>query len=124
MFELCLPFPSPPVLLHTFPGDLAPASPLRVFLCRKAVLNSGPPVLIQWQDVADRCETRIRAVTAGKSKGHRTDGKRLVSRHAVAWKASCVKGEEATSSHLAHSKPTVQTETATGMLLVTEILHY
>lgn len=63
-------------------------------------------------------------MTAGKSKGHSTDGKRLVSRHEVAWKARCVSGEEATSSHLAHSKPTVQTETATGMLLVTENLYY
>lgn len=75
-------------------------------------------------DVADRWETRIRALTTGKSKGQSTDGKRVVCRHEVAWKALPVSGGEATIGHLAHSKLTVQKETAIGLWLLTEGLHY
>lgn len=54
----------------------------------------------------------------------RAQMERVVSRHEVAQKAWHVRGREAPSGHLAHSKPTVQKERAVGMLLVTEGLHY
>lgn len=67
------------------------------------------PDLIQWQD-----ETRwLRAVTAGKSKGASLGWKSIVSPCGVTsleGKAQCGRGKEAASSHLDHSKPTMDME--------------
>lgn len=83
MLEQMPSLPSLP-LLHTFlGGDLTPRiTPWRFPLLQgHAELRTRPLDLTQWGDVADRSETRVRAVTAGKSKDR--DGKRLVSRHSA-----------------------------------------
>lgn len=84
-----------------------PAGCAELRICFKLALK-------EWQEIADICETRwLRAVTSGKSKGTSLGWNSIVSpcgATSLEGKAQYGRGKEAASSHLDHSKPTMDTE--------------